>query len=193
MTEGSYPPAIEGAEESGPAKEPTHPAVPSRARLPTTLTGHIPHTPVLYRMTFRSPEDPFPWPPYPVSIRGQGPAPGTLTADPPSRHAPVLAGSGPHPPANIGFGVEYNLTARRAKLPAPEVPQPSPPAPLMVYLFKKWQEVAPPHPSKMPLVYRKLQDTVPRVSSSSVENKASFESSKELPRENFSSCKAFQM
>ena len=92
ITEGSYPSATEGAEESGLAKEPTRPAGPSGVRLPPTLTGHIPHTPGPYGMMFRSPGDPVPGPPSPVSIPGQGLAPGTPTADPPSRHAPVPAG-----------------------------------------------------------------------------------------------------
>ena len=43
MTGEPYPSAMEGAEESGPGKEPTRPAGPSGGRLPST--GHIPHVP----------------------------------------------------------------------------------------------------------------------------------------------------
>ena len=54
MTEEPYPAAMEGAEESGPAQDPTRPAGQSGVRLSPTLTCHIPHIPGPYRIPPRS-------------------------------------------------------------------------------------------------------------------------------------------
>ena len=121
MSEEPYPCAMEGAEESGPEKEATRPAGSGRGRLHTS-TRHTRHVPGPYLLTFRSSNDPIPRPPSPVYIPGHGPAPGTLTADSPSRLAPVPAGRVPPSFANTGFGAEFDAAARNSLSPPPEGP-----------------------------------------------------------------------
>ena len=118
MSGEPYPCAMEGAEESGPEKEATRPTGSGRGRLHTS-TGHTRHVPGPYLMEFRSANDPIPRPPPPVYILGQGPAPGTPTTDPPSRHAPVPAGRVQPSPANTGFGAEFDAAARNSQSPPP--------------------------------------------------------------------------
>ena len=113
-----YPCAREGAKESGQEKEASRLAGSGRGRLHTS-TGHARHVPGPYLMKFLSPTDPLPRPPSPGSIPGQEPAPGTLTADPPSRFAPVPAGRIQPAPASTGFGAEFDSAARNSQSPPP--------------------------------------------------------------------------
>ena len=168
-----YPCAREAAEESGQEKEATCLAGSGQGRLHTS-TGHATHVPGPYVMEFLSPTDPLPRPPSPVSIPGQEPAPGTPTADPPSRFTPVPAGRIQPSPASTGFGAEFDSAARNSQSPPPEDPKPAPPPPPVSGMVAKWRAVAvtEPQPSEDP-IYGHLLTEVSKIASSTLENEAS--------------------